>query len=201
MTTIRPRQSPQTYVIGMEGSPLVKIGTAANPNSRLATLQTGQPAPLSLLWTCEGDRALEKAVHVRLAAYRTRGEWFDLTALGDPVDAVRAAVKAVHADARAAARSAKRAAARREQLDADPSVAKVEYDKRGREVITRWRSYLANADDEEFGLTEGTPVMVEEVHGVGDDGRPRVTVLRHVVLRLDAVLHNPRKCPRGLRQG
>ncbi|MFD4866261.1 GIY-YIG nuclease family protein [Streptomyces sp. NPDC058412] len=78
------------------------------------------PAPLSLLWTCEGGRALERAVHVRLAAYRTRGEWFDLTALGDPVDAVRAAVKAVHADARAAARSAKRAAARREQLDADP---------------------------------------------------------------------------------
>ncbi|MFJ3507831.1 GIY-YIG nuclease family protein [Streptomyces luteogriseus] len=92
--TSKPMKSTKaasTYLLGIDGSPLVKIGhTTASPKSRMASLQTGLPMQLSLLWSCEGD--FESDLHVHFAAYRVRGEWFDLTPLGDPVDAVKAAV-------------------------------------------------------------------------------------------------------------
>ncbi|MFF5853977.1 GIY-YIG nuclease family protein [[Kitasatospora] papulosa] len=84
-----------TYLIGAEGSELVKIGHARNPQRRLAGLQTGQPAQLTLLWSQVGD--YERALHRKFAAYRVRGEWFDLTPLGSPVEIVRAAVAAMSA--------------------------------------------------------------------------------------------------------
>lgn len=84
-----------TYVIGVEGSVLVKIGHARNPQRRLAGLQTGQPALLTLLWSQVGD--YEKALHRKFAAYRVRGEWFDLTSLGSPVEIVKAAVAEIAA--------------------------------------------------------------------------------------------------------
>ncbi|MFH8392186.1 GIY-YIG nuclease family protein [Streptomyces sp. NPDC018036] len=81
------------YVIGAESSDLVKIGyTGGDPRTRLAQLQTGQPQQLYLLWTCGGGRDLERALHSRFAPYRSRGEWFDLTRLGDPRKAIREAV-------------------------------------------------------------------------------------------------------------
>lgn len=82
-----------TYLIGAEGSPLVKIGYATNPKKRLASLQTGQPMQLTLLWSHPVDH--EAALHERFAEYRVRGEWFDLTPLGDPVAAVQSAVEAL----------------------------------------------------------------------------------------------------------
>jgi Meiotically up-regulated gene 113 len=82
-----------TYLIGAEGSHLVKIGYAVDPKKRLAMLQTGQPLTLSLLWSCHGDH--EQALHRRFAEHRVRGEWFDLTPLGDPVQAVQAAVEEI----------------------------------------------------------------------------------------------------------
>ena len=55
-TKKRRPATPATYLIGMEGSPLVKIGsTAGDPRKRLGGLQTGQPMELFLLWSCEGD--------------------------------------------------------------------------------------------------------------------------------------------------
>ncbi|MFD3644619.1 GIY-YIG nuclease family protein, partial [Streptomyces griseus] len=56
-----------TYVIGAEGSPLVKIGHAKNPQRRLASLQTGQPMTLTLLWSQIGD--YERALHQKFAAF------------------------------------------------------------------------------------------------------------------------------------
>lgn len=85
-----------TYLLGIDGSPLVKIGhTTASPKSRMASLQTGLPMQLSLLWSCEGN--FESDLHVHFAAYRVRGEWFDLTPLGDPVDVVKVAVGEIEA--------------------------------------------------------------------------------------------------------
>ncbi|MEV6131766.1 GIY-YIG nuclease family protein [Streptomyces violaceusniger] len=82
---------PTTYLVGMEGSPLVKIGfTSGDPKKRLASLQTGQPMKLSLLWSSEGNH--ESALHHRFAPHRVRGEWFDLTPLGDPVQVVEDAI-------------------------------------------------------------------------------------------------------------
>ncbi|MFD0449326.1 GIY-YIG nuclease family protein [Streptomyces indonesiensis] len=87
-----PVKVPTTYLVGMEGSPLVKIGfTSGDPKKRLASLQTGQPMKLSLLWSSEGDH--ESALHHRFAPHRVRGEWFDLTPLGDPVQVVEDAIR------------------------------------------------------------------------------------------------------------
>ncbi|GGS96348.1 GIY-YIG nuclease family protein [Streptomyces violaceus] len=94
---LRPHQPvavDKTYLIGMEGSPFVKIGyTSGDPKARLARLQTGQPAQMSLLWSTEGF--YESALHKRFAAHRVRGEWFDLSSLGDPVAVVEAAVEEI----------------------------------------------------------------------------------------------------------
>ncbi|MFF9861110.1 GIY-YIG nuclease family protein [Streptomyces tendae] len=93
----RRRKRPvthMTYVIGIEAAPFVKIGyTGGRPEVRLRALQTGQPMQLSLLWSCSGD--YEAALHTRFAAYRHRGEWFDLSSLGDPVEVVAAAVEEI----------------------------------------------------------------------------------------------------------
>ncbi|MGP3938413.1 GIY-YIG nuclease family protein [Streptomyces sp. 6N106] len=83
---------PTTYLVGMEGSPLVKIGfTSGDPKKRLASLQTGQPMKLSLLWSSAGNH--ESTLHRRFARHRVRGEWFDLTPLGDPVRVVEDAIQ------------------------------------------------------------------------------------------------------------
>jgi hypothetical protein len=97
-----PRQStqlrsPKTYLIGLEGSPIVKIGyTGGDPLGRLRGLQTGLPFKLSLLWSVDGD--FEADLHARFAAYRVRGEWFDLTPLGESVQTVTDAVEAIKAE-------------------------------------------------------------------------------------------------------
>jgi hypothetical protein len=84
--------TPCTYLIGIENSQLVKIGyTGGDPKRRLAELQTGQPMQMSLLWSCVGN--YEADLHVRFDPYHHRGEWFDLSPLGDPVETVQAAVQ------------------------------------------------------------------------------------------------------------
>lgn len=94
--TPTPAREASTYLLGIEGSPLVKIGiTTASPKSRMAALQTGLPMQLLLLWSCEGD--FESDLHVHFDANRVRGEWFDLTSLGDPIDVVKAAVGEIEA--------------------------------------------------------------------------------------------------------
>ncbi|CUW31744.1 GIY-YIG nuclease family protein [Streptomyces reticuli] len=98
-TRIRSRKTASTYLIGIDGLPFVKIGrTAADPRARLAGLQTGQPMQLHLLWSCEGD--FEAELHIRFDAYHYRGEWFDLSPLGDPVDVMKAAVAEIQAQSR-----------------------------------------------------------------------------------------------------
>lgn len=86
---------PHTYLVAAEGSPLVKIGIASDPARRLRELQTGQPMDLTLLWSATGD--FERDLHAHFAAYRVRGEWFDLTSLGDAIDVVKAAVGEIEA--------------------------------------------------------------------------------------------------------
>ncbi|NGN63157.1 GIY-YIG nuclease family protein [Streptomyces sp. A7024] len=86
------------YVIGSAATPLVKIGTAADPSARLCAFQTGSPTPLTLLWTCPGGRDLELALHQHFANHRAHGEWFDLRPLGDTsIKVVESAVAVVTA--------------------------------------------------------------------------------------------------------
>lgn len=78
------------YVIGPEGSAVVKIGHTTNkPSYRLGNLQTGNPELLVVRWAGEGNEALERHLHAVFKDYRLRGEWFDLSPLGDPVEAVK----------------------------------------------------------------------------------------------------------------
>ncbi|MEU6365733.1 GIY-YIG nuclease family protein [Streptomyces sp. NPDC046931] len=81
---------PHTYLVAADGTHLVKIGIAKDPMRRLKEHQTGQPMELHLLWSVAGN--YESDLHVHFAAYRVRGEWFDLTSLGDPIDVVKQAV-------------------------------------------------------------------------------------------------------------
>ncbi|MFF8610892.1 GIY-YIG nuclease family protein [Streptomyces sp. NPDC015346] len=82
------------YVIGEQGSRIVKIGTTKDLSLRLTALQTGNPNPLVLLWSHQGGRDLEGHLHATFAPHRVRGEWFDLNPLGEPVAAVQRAVEA-----------------------------------------------------------------------------------------------------------
>lgn len=82
------------YVLGLEGLSVVKIGMSRNLEMRLASLQTSAPGRLSVLWTTPGGRELEKRLHQQFAPYRTHGEWFDLTPLGDPLTVVQEAIRA-----------------------------------------------------------------------------------------------------------
>jgi hypothetical protein len=84
----------RTYVLGIEGAQPVKIGyTGGEPSERLRALQTGLPFELTLLWSTPGD--FESQLHDMFAEYRVRGEWFDLTSLGDPVQVVRSTVRQI----------------------------------------------------------------------------------------------------------
>jgi hypothetical protein len=95
-TRDRRRDTHSTYLVGIDGLPFVKIGrTTWNPKDRLKGLQTGQPMDLHLLWSVAGD--YEHDLHRRFAKYRVRGEWFDLSSLGDPVEVVTAAVAEIEA--------------------------------------------------------------------------------------------------------
>lgn len=67
------------YFIEAEGLGLVKIGVANCPHDRLRHLDHMSAAPLRLLGAVATDRrgALEKELHLRFAAHRRRGEWFE----------------------------------------------------------------------------------------------------------------------------
>lgn len=55
----------------------VKIGYTGNkPESRLAALQCGCPAPLTLIAYIDGSAELERAFHEAFAPLRNSGEWF-----------------------------------------------------------------------------------------------------------------------------
>lgn len=78
------------YLIRMQGTNYVKIGIAREPKKRLASLASGNPMPLELLFsiatTEDGgflgsvqDGQAEIEIHTELEPLRVRGEWFELT--------------------------------------------------------------------------------------------------------------------------
>lgn len=70
------------YVIAENYSNFIKIGVAENVRSRVNSLQTGNPRPLtarySRLMPCKRSaRYLERKMHALLRERRVGGEWFD----------------------------------------------------------------------------------------------------------------------------
>ena len=63
------------FIQQSDGGP-IKIGTAKDPEQRLAALQTGNPQELRLLGSVLGSRAVELGLHELFRAYRLNGEWF-----------------------------------------------------------------------------------------------------------------------------
>lgn len=55
---------------------MVKIGYAANPWTRLATLQSSNPQRLNILVATLGDPVAEERLHAAFACDRRVGEWF-----------------------------------------------------------------------------------------------------------------------------
>jgi predicted GIY-YIG superfamily endonuclease len=80
----REHLQPGVYVIQAGDNGPCKIGVTANPERRLAQLQTGNPAKLVLVtfFICTTwlvAKTLEASVHVALAPFRMIGEWFRVT--------------------------------------------------------------------------------------------------------------------------
>lgn len=63
------------YVID-DGFANYKIGTTNNIKQRVKSLRTGNAAKLRVLFTFDGDRKTEQAIHKELRVYRKSGEWF-----------------------------------------------------------------------------------------------------------------------------
>jgi hypothetical protein len=54
----------------------IKIGKANNPAERLRSLQTANPAPLTLLGAIRGGEPVERSLQDYLSDHRLIGEWF-----------------------------------------------------------------------------------------------------------------------------
>jgi len=65
------------YFIYSKEMATIKIGfTAGDVETRIQSLQTSHPYPLTLLATMQGDRTYEKSLHERFKKFRLQGEWF-----------------------------------------------------------------------------------------------------------------------------
>lgn len=84
---IEPRNTPEETILLSDGSgfvyiikchDLVKIGIAASVESRLSSLQTGNPYTLEVLnsFASREPELDERRLHSRFAKYHVRGEWF-----------------------------------------------------------------------------------------------------------------------------
>lgn len=70
------------YMIVSDESLRTKVGVSSNPTTRLATMQTGSPERLNLVWTSPYmdaalARSVEADVHTGLEPWRVHGEWYD----------------------------------------------------------------------------------------------------------------------------
>lgn len=78
------------YLIGSEGSPIVKIGRSIDVPGRLAAIQYMSPLKLTVLWQTKGGAELEAALHRWFKAQRSHGEWFNFPDGDAPAQVVQA---------------------------------------------------------------------------------------------------------------
>lgn len=78
---VHPNQ--RIYAIGDVDHGVFKIGIAENPLDRLAALQTAYPYQLAILFSTHqmsNASQTERQLHKKLADFRLKGEWFDMSA-------------------------------------------------------------------------------------------------------------------------
>jgi hypothetical protein len=71
-----PAAEKKSWVYFMQSGDLIKIGVARDVQKRIASLQCGNPEPITLLAAVAGDHKTERHLHQRFATDRVRGEWF-----------------------------------------------------------------------------------------------------------------------------
>lgn len=83
---LRPSLPHDRYFVYVATGPAadaVKIGITGHLKNRLCDLQVASPLRMEMPFTLETTRskakALEAALHARLAAWRIQGEWFELS--------------------------------------------------------------------------------------------------------------------------
>lgn len=68
------------YFIEIVGDTPVKIGHTSKPvNQRLSQLQVGNPKPMRVVATVDGDKEMEGYLHAMFAEAHIRGEWYERT--------------------------------------------------------------------------------------------------------------------------
>ena len=65
------------YLIEAVGANRVKIGYSTAVSSRISSIATACPFPISVLATRKGERDLESALHAHVPTKRVIGEWFE----------------------------------------------------------------------------------------------------------------------------
>lgn len=70
------RDGALLYFMQNDDTGEIKIGVSIQPLIRRREIERREQAPIAILLVTEGGYALEKELHDRLAAHRTRGEWF-----------------------------------------------------------------------------------------------------------------------------
>lgn len=73
------KQSSLIYLI--KAGDYTKIGIASDIDKRVRQLQTGNPLPLEVIFTCNVDNAkdIESKLHIKYYKVRMVGEWFKLS--------------------------------------------------------------------------------------------------------------------------
>lgn len=74
--TKNPRRRRAQKVYFIRRGDVVKIGIAADPKTRLGTLQVAHHERLELLLVLEGGERRERRLHSRFNEYALAGEWF-----------------------------------------------------------------------------------------------------------------------------
>lgn len=71
------RSNAQSVVYFAQDGEFIKIGfSSLGAESRLESLQCGNPRLIVILGTVPGSKALETSLHARFSHLRERGEWF-----------------------------------------------------------------------------------------------------------------------------
>lgn len=68
------------YIIGLEGTPYIKIGVSRDIVQRISDIETSTPysVVLHVYERTEKATEIEAQLHKRLEKYRVRREWFDV---------------------------------------------------------------------------------------------------------------------------